>query len=273
VTDDVNAALVRAIVNHLTAIADGKEGDPSATQWRQWAPNLTHIEAALPRLPHQHAWQTKAFIKALAAGESMDEAATEAGVSVATVKRWRQHYPSFDREVAATYRSRARSSQRKVVDEDRLKTMWADPNLGLRGICSALGVSKERLKDEATRLGLPDRPDGRPSQVSPLAAVEAEFRELWADRAVKVSDIAKRFEVHPQTAGRFGRRLELPSKQGTGASTRSPERDMQLRALWSSDITVKEIAARMGVSGSAVSQRAKRLGLPPRGVRRPTADQ
>ena len=96
---------------------------------------------------------------------------------------------------------------------------------------------------------------------------EAEFRRMWADPTLKLSDIAARLDVSWQAVTCRARTRGLPPRPGGAGLNRKIDRALFV-AMWAANVSPTSMAEYFGVCRENIHLRARRWGLPARGCTR-----
>lgn len=97
---------------------------------------------------------------------------------------------------------------------------------------------------------------------------QAAIRRAWFDMSQNTGEAASSLGITRCTLQRRAVALGLPPRPNGRRSTIMPRVD-QFRALWALGVGLRDLGAHFGLKPGTVSQRAMRMGLPPRQGERP----
>lgn len=163
------------------------------------------------------------------------------------------------------------------VDRDRLRELYVDRQLTTREVAAELGTNKARVTRALAVAGIPLRPRSVRRPRGPRAAVtDAALAEVYQQPGMTIAKTMNHFGV---SEGYLRRRIAeagLTRRPGTFVP-RTPwaREELQVRAeeLYATGLTMKQVAARLLVSSSTVSDALHRAKAPvrPSGGTRPEA--
>lgn len=224
------------------------------------------------------------FLRLLRAGQSVDQAAASAGVTVGSVNGSSIN----DGELRAALDGYPEPVQRVARLGDYLAALTrtgGDVALARQasGIGGSASLDKYRVSNplfaaaEQAILEWIDQDYKRPHPQVPDELLDRAALLLEADPKPTLTSVARAIGVSPQSLRPASRRHErlraalppLRSKPSGREPVFTPEKDEQLRVLWpDKNVSVEEISKRLGLSRTTVAARASRLLLPPRSIAR-----
>ena len=139
------------------------------------------------------------------------------------------------------------------IPEAEIRALW-ERGLSVNRIAKALGVSFATIKWRVDAMDLPARPAFR-SEERLLRLTEA-----WA-AGLSVPQIAQELGICAESVRLWARDFELPARAAEVVRKAPFDLDV-LRGLWGQGLSVRQIAARLGVSHPTVYAWAARLQLP-----------
>ncbi|WP_221335077.1 helix-turn-helix domain-containing protein [Streptomyces sp. EAS-AB2608] len=203
-----------------------EEAGVSSSMLAQVARRDGELRAALDGMPVdvQMAARRAEFLASLVrCGGQQKLAAAQAGLSIHTVKSWREGDPEFDAVVVAilTWLGAATKAARrdprrgprkppvrlKTADVERLRQMWAD-GATVQEVAGELGVSRNTVDRWRQSLGLPPRREQRQNGFERLGP---EFRKLWMQGAT-YPEIRAALDISDVTISKWRKQLRLPGR-------------------------------------------------------------
>lgn len=103
------------------------------------------------------------------------------------------------------------------------------------------------------------QPQNKGNPISP-----AEFRRLWYDMTVSMTDLSQRLGINERTVSQRARALGFEPRTKLRGEHRT-RFDADFPAMWIFGVCAKEMAAHYGVGETAVYMRANRMGMSARG--------
>lgn len=124
-------------------------------------------------------------------------------------------------------RSAAETLAARLVDQARLRELWANPSRPLADIAAALGVDRKTVTTWASDMGLsatprPARPDTRRAAEKDRA--QRRLRELWPDQTLTTTQIAEALGLARGTVSAWAAEMGLPERP-RGRRRSRPERE------------------------------------------------
>lgn len=149
----------------------------------------------------------------------------------------------------------------KRIPAARIRSVWQNPGLTTTEAAAQVGLTRVNLWRRAKALGLPPRKCGRRWRIGNDSAVE--FARMWL-RGDLIADIARHFGVYDSAVIYRCRSLGLPLR-GNAARHCAAGREDEFAAMWAAGVRTVDIAARFGAKSRTILERARKMGLPPRG--------
>ena len=148
-------------------------------------------------------------------GASMQQAATEMGLSYTILRSRAKTHPRLHAALPPKAPARI-NGRRRAAAQERLPALWSDPVLTVPSICARLGVSRPTLMKWAEDLGLPPRPSvtrGRPAGRQWSAVQAKQLRILWANPNLTLKQMGAELGVSRLTVSNWARDLKLPERR------------------------------------------------------------
>lgn len=139
-----------------------------------------------------------------------------------------------------------------------IRLLWGVPDIQQTQIAAISGIGLAEVARRAERLGVADQ---RPKRRTPVYSPR-EFRRLWLDESVLVRQIGQRFGMTAVAVRVHARKLGLPPRVGGRRPTVNWPADFA--DMWRLGVGTPEMAAFIGCFPTAVTRKAKEMGLGPR---------
>jgi transposase len=160
------------------------------------------------------------------------------------------------------------------IDHDRLRALYMDSRLTTREVAAQFGVSHHRIIRELALAGIPRGPRHEHTRKERRIGLTAEtLRELYVEQGLTIREIAQAAKVNLEYVSTRLRACGLAKRPGSFrprvAYTAAQLRQLAVELYEAGGMTIRQVAAELGVSASRVSQALHealapvRLGGPP----------
>jgi len=163
------------------------------------------------------------------------------------------------------------------VDPRLLRELYADRQFTTRAVAAELGINKARVIRALTAAGIPRRPRSvRRARGARAAVTDTALAEVYRRPGMTIAKAAAHFGVSDEYLRRRIAETGLTRRPGTFAprSAWSPD-VLRVKAvqLYATGMTMREVGARLGMSGGTVSAalHAAKVPVRPGGGARPEA--
>jgi transposase len=145
------------------------------------------------------------------------------------------------------------------VDHNRLRALYVDSRLTTREIAAQFGVSHHRIIRELALVGIPRRPRYEHTRKARRASLTEEtLRELYVEQGLTMREIAQAAQVNLEYVSTRLRACRFAKRPGSfrprTAYAAAELRQLAAELYESSGLTMRQVAAELGVSASTVRQ-------------------
>lgn len=153
-------------------------------------------------------------------------------------------------------------------DPDQLRRLYVEEERTVAEIADVLGVARGTAYNwhRAAGIELRSSPPKRRDDIS-----DDQLRELYVTDQLSAPDVALRLDCGPSTIYHRLDRLGIPRRQSGHAPDR-PDRSDLIRLYVEEGLSLRQVAARRGVTAPAVAGWLRHYGIPARAARTPPVD-